>query len=296
MQTVVQRLLDERVVRNFTRPRQIFRAGDLVGEEHGDEILGRHALDLWRRALAAGAAADGERDARIPAPARGEHRRVEHRLYQRVFHGLAVEEPRHARKIEAVRLAERQHDGVFRGRCLQLEVERAAEFLAQREAEGTVDARAVRRVDDELLSAGFIEEPLEDQRVALRKLAEHGFRGSQIFDHLLRCRVRQVVTLDHDVDRARDSAVTSGSNASISARRRETDSESSSVRAGASPSQNGMLGGWPFASSTRTRPASTRRMRYDVLPSWKMSPARLSMAKSSLSVPTKIPVGSRITW
>ena len=96
--------------------------------------------------------------------------------------------------------------------------------------------------------------------------------------------------------RARDSAVTSGSSASMSARSRDTDSESSSVRAGASPSQNGMLGGWPLASSTRTRPASTRRILYEVLPSWKTSPARLSMAKSSLSVPTKIPAGSRITW
>ena len=66
-----------------------------------------------------------------------------------------------------MRLAERQHDGVFGGRGLQLEVERAAEFLAQREAEGAIDARAVRRVDDELLAAGFIEEALEHQRVAL---------------------------------------------------------------------------------------------------------------------------------
>ena len=46
--------------------------------------------------------------------------------------------------------------------------------------------------------------------------------------------------------------MTSGSSASMSARSRETDAESSSVRAGASPSQNGMLGGWPLASSTRT--------------------------------------------
>ena len=73
------------------------------------------------------------------------------------------------------------------------------------------------------------------------------------------------------------------SRASTSSRSRDTASESSSVRPGASPSQNGMVGGWPCASSTRTRPASTRRIRYDVLPSWKMSPARLSIAKSSLT-------------
>src|SRR6185503_19266919 len=58
------------------------------------------------------------------------------------------------------------------------------------------------------------------------------------------------------------------------------------LRAGASPSQKGIDGGMPSASSTRTRPASTRRMRYEVLPSWNTSPARLSTAKSSLTVPT----------
>ena len=46
-----------------------------------------------------------------------------------------------------------------------------------------------------------------------------------------------------------------------SSRRRETPSESSSVRPGASPSQNGRFGGMPCASSTRTRPGSIRTIR-----------------------------------
>src|SRR5258707_1206970 len=71
--------------------------------------------------------------------------------------------------------------------------------------------------------------------------------------------------------------------------------ERSSVRAGASPSQNGIEGGWPRASSTRTVPRSTRKMRYDVLPNWNTSPCRLSTAKSSLTVPTRWPSGSSIT-
>jgi hypothetical protein len=56
-----------------------------------------------------------------------------------------------------------------------------------------------------------------------------------------------------------------------------------------------MLGGWPRASSTRTRPGSMRRMSQDALPSWKMSPAMLSNAKSSFTVPMKVPVGSSTT-
>ena len=58
---------------------------------------------------------------------------------------------------------EREHDGVVGGSGLQLEVERAAELLAQREPEGTVDAPTVRRMDDELHSAGVVEEPLEHE-------------------------------------------------------------------------------------------------------------------------------------
>ena len=72
--------------------------------------------------------------------------------------------------------------------------------------------------------------------------------------------------------------------------------ESSAVREGASPSQNGIVGGLPFASATRTTPGSTLRMRQDVLPSWKMSPVLDSMAKSSSSVPTSVPSGSSNTW
>jgi hypothetical protein len=82
---------------------------------------------------------------------------------------------------------------------------------------------------------------------------------------------------------------------SIVVRRRETASESSRERAGASPSQNGIVGGCPFASETRTLPDSTRTICHDALPSWKMSPARLSTAKSSLTVPITAPDGSSTT-
>ena len=72
--------------------------------------------------------------------------------------------------------------------------------------------------------------------------------------------------------------------------------DSSRVRPGASPSQNGRLGGWPLASATRTTPGSTRRIRQDALPSWKMSPPLDSMAQSSFTVPTTVPSGSSRTW
>jgi hypothetical protein len=78
-------------------------------------------------------------------------------------------------------------------------------------------------------------------------------------------------------------------------RRAETSAESSRVRPGASPSQNGTDGGAPRASVTRTTPDSTRRMRQDVLPSRKTSPAMLSTAQSSFTVPMKVSSGSSTT-
>ena len=64
----------------------------------------------------------------------------------------------------------------------------------------------------------------------------------QVFHQLLRGRVAAGDSALRRVSMARAMAraVTSGSSASMSARRRETDADSSSVRAGASPSQNGM--------------------------------------------------------
>ena len=62
-------------------------------------------------------------------------------------------------------------------------------------------------------------------------------------------------------------------------------------------SQKGTLGGAPWASSTSTRPdlPSTRRIRQELLPSSMMSPALLSTAKSSSSVPITVPSGSATT-
>ena len=57
-------------------------------------------------------------------------------------------------------LAERNHHAVVRRGRLQLEVERAAEALAQRQAPRPIDARSERRMQDELHAAGFVEKPL----------------------------------------------------------------------------------------------------------------------------------------
>ncbi len=88
----------------------------------------------------------------------------------------------------------------------------------------------------------------------------------------------------------------SGVSRLISSRKAATWPESSAVRAGASPRQKGMFGAAPCASSTSTRPLDvTRRMRHDVFPSSITSPAMLSTAKSSSTVPIGVPSGSATT-
>ena len=62
-------------------------------------------------------------------------------------------------------------DAVFRRRRLQLEIELAAEALAQREPPRAIDAAAERRVDHELHAARFIEEALEHDGVLRRQVS-----------------------------------------------------------------------------------------------------------------------------
>ena len=60
---------------------------------------------------------------------------------------------------------ERNHDRVI-GRCgLQLEIERTAKAFSQCQTPGAIDPAAERRMQNELHSARFIEEALQDQRL-----------------------------------------------------------------------------------------------------------------------------------
>ena len=77
-------------------------------------------------------------------------------------------------------LAQRNDDAVVGGRGLQLEIERAAEALAQREAPGAIDARAERRVNDQLHAAAFIEESLGDDGLLRWQRSERGSAGANV--------------------------------------------------------------------------------------------------------------------
>src|SRR6202007_1410676 len=67
------------------------------------------------------------------------------------------------------------------GRCLQLEIERAAESFAKRQPPGFVDASAEWRVDDELHDAALIEESLGDDGLLRGNGAEYRASSGNIF-------------------------------------------------------------------------------------------------------------------
>ena len=186
LEAVPQRLAHQRVIGNLELARQILRAGELVREDGGEQILRGHARERRRHFLPAAKARQGERDRRAPAPAHRKHGRGAHGLHEDRACGVGMQVTRHVGELEAVRRRERQHDRVLGGRRLQLEVEGAAEAFAQREPPGAVDAAAEGGVNDELHAAGFVEEALEDESLLGRERAERGAPRGEIVDELLR--------------------------------------------------------------------------------------------------------------
>ncbi|SAK95147.1 hypothetical protein AWB82_06876 [Caballeronia glebae] len=186
MQTIVDGLLDERMRRHIALARDVLRARDLIRKHRREQIFAFHALQLRRDLAPAGVARQRERVGRVPAPAHAEERRVEQRLDQHVLGRRRFQIAPDFIEREAVAARQRQHDRVLGCRRLQLEVERAAKALPQRQAPRAIHAAAERRVDDELRAAGFVEKALHDERVLRRQHGERGARTRQIIDDLPR--------------------------------------------------------------------------------------------------------------
>ena len=286
-EAVLDRLAHDRVL---PRHRQIGPPGSVSGQASacGNAAASRSSARMRRSgggdALAVARALEQQRALRVPAPARAEHRRGEQRLHQQVARRRRVQVVEDLLEREAVLRPEREDDRLLVGRRLQLEAEADAEALAQREAPGAVDAR--RRT-------------ARAPRAACRPTRRRSARAPRAAAWARR-RARAVPrSRTRRSGRRRRRAVRPRTRNAGRRRRRPADrrhrqcasahasrssaiaADSSRVRAGASPSQNGSVGGWPFASATRTMPGSTRRMRQDALPSWKMSPPFDSIAKSS---------------
>src|SRR5690606_16330375 len=86
---------------------------------------------------------------------------------------------------------------VLERRRLQLDVEAPAEALAERQPPRLVDARAVRRMHNEMAVAGLVEEALEHDPLVRRKPAERRLRGREVVDELSRRVAREAVVAAH---------------------------------------------------------------------------------------------------
>ena len=186
VEAVAQGLRHQRVIGHLALADDVLQAGHLVGKHGGEQVFRLHALDLRRDLPAADVARQGQGRGGVPAPARGEHGRVEQGLHQHVAHGVGVQELRHVGQGETVAGGQRQHDGLFRGRGLQLEIEAAAEAFAQGQAPGAVEAHAVGRVDHQLGAAGLVEETLHGQATLRGHEAQRGLARAEVVDDLAR--------------------------------------------------------------------------------------------------------------
>ncbi len=171
-QAVAHRLANERVIRDLDRARRVLLASDLRREHRGEEVLRPHPLEEGLDLLSSLEAEDCERARRVPAPARAEHRRDEDRLLDRRVELVGADEAEGVCEREALRRPDRENDRVVGRGGLELEVEADAKSLPEREPESAVHPRAEGGVDDELHSARFVEEPLEDDVVHRRDEAE----------------------------------------------------------------------------------------------------------------------------
>ena len=151
---------------------------------------------------------------------------------------------RHLVEREAVRRGERQDDVVLGRRRLQLEVELAAEALAQRQSPGAVDAAAVGRMH----APAACRRPRRRSARARSCPASAGAerRVSRRADsrRAAAAAAAAMPTLaDQPAQRSRCRSDPAAAARRSAPRSRDTAADSSSLRPGASPSQNGMLGG-----------------------------------------------------
>ena len=183
-QTVRDGLLHQRVIGNLAVPHEVLGTRELVGEYRSDQVLRIHPLERRGDLLPAARAQHGQRPGRVPTPARAEHRRVEHRLYQQMLRGFGLQILEHILEREAVLGSERQDDRVLGGGGLELEIEAATEALAERESPRAVDPTPERRVQHQLHPARLVEEALQHEGLLRRDDSQDLLRGVEILDHL----------------------------------------------------------------------------------------------------------------
>jgi len=130
LEAVADRLLDQRVLWDLALSLDILEAGQLIGKNDRDQIVGVHSLQRRRHLATAAKALHRQGTTGVPTPAHVEKRRVEQRLSEDVTHRVRVQVVEDLFEVKAVSEPQREHDGILGRCCLKLEVELATEALA----------------------------------------------------------------------------------------------------------------------------------------------------------------------
>ena len=189
-QTILDRLIHQRVIGYLPVADDVLEAGDLVGEYRGQQVIRFDPLQRRRNLLAAAEPEHRQRARRVPAPAGREYGRVEERLDEKIPHRGRFQVLKYVVQGKRVRVAESEDDRILGGRRFELEVEAAAEALAQRQPPGAVDPAAEGGVNHELHAPGLIEEALQNHRLHGRHRAERPRPRHQVLHDLTAGRLR----------------------------------------------------------------------------------------------------------
>ena len=231
----------------------------------------------------------------------------------------AVEHAEHLLDRKAVLRPEREHDAVVVGAGLQFEIEAAAESLPHRQPPGAVDPRpngawiTICMPPDSSKNRSKTILPLRghdaDRRLlrrnvsaplaaAAQALAPHSDRSQAHAD----CRNADIRELGSLIVRAGVTAFRLLRLETLNPRRQLAPQFRRPPRPTARwfgralrRARRGRGRSGVRVLRRRLRRRARERIRHDMLPSRKMSPAWLSMAKSSLSVPTNVPSSSVTT-
>ncbi len=181
-EAIADRLADQGVVGRIDvrADAVVVLAAGLLGEDGEHQIVGAHPLQRGGDLAAAAEAEERERAGRGPAEAGAEHRALEHRLHEHVLQALGADQIQELVGAQAVLGGQREEHAVVGRGGLELEIEGAAEALAEREAQRAVQPAAEGGVHDELRAAGLVEEALDDQGRLRGDGAEGGAAGGDV--------------------------------------------------------------------------------------------------------------------
>src|SRR6202035_5605885 len=174
------------MIRNLTVTRNVFRTRGCIGKNRSEQIIGAHALNLWRNFFPVLKTKQRQRPVGVPAPARGKDRRIEGGLFQYRLDCGGLQEVENIPQREAMLLGQSDVQTVVRGRSLQLKVEANAETLAQSQSPRFVDASPKRRMDHQLHAAAFVEETLRNYCRLGGDRAQYRPALQDVFNRLLR--------------------------------------------------------------------------------------------------------------